>query len=154
VRAARLLVDDPESGAMAVAVELEGRTDYILSAPDDRTRRYGPITMSGRFGFVSVDDHGKCVRAYLLDGTELRCGDTVVSATRARTTVRVASVTDRTFHLAEKLADAGSLAGKYLLAGDTGYEIEAATETTITVRDYPAVPCDAVTILHSERLTL
>lgn len=149
VRAARLILDDPASGAMAVAVELEGRTDYILSAPDDQVRRYGPITMAGRFGLVSVDPQGKCLRAYLLDGTELRCGDTVVSLPRPRTALRVASVADRTFRLAEKLEDGGKLVGQYLLAGDTGYEIESATETTITVRDYPAVSCDAVTLLRT-----
>ena len=69
IKSARLIVNDPESGALGIAVELEGRTDYILSSLDDRARRYGPITMAGRFGFASVGADGKLQRAYLLNGT-------------------------------------------------------------------------------------
>ena len=53
----------------------------------------------------------------------------------------------RTFRLAEALPEPGSLPGTWLLAADTGYEVETASERSITVRDYPAVPCDEVRLL-------
>jgi len=40
-------------------------------------------------------------------------------------------------------------AGAYLLAGETGYEVESTTPNSITVRDYPAIECDHVFILNS-----
>ena len=40
-----------------------------------------------------------------------------------------------------------TLPGTWLLAADTGYEVESASERSITVRDYPAVPCGEVRLL-------
>ena len=74
VHGARLLLDDPATGALAVAVEREGCTDYILSAPDGGAHDLGPVSMTGRFGFASVDDEGILRRAFLLCGTSLRGG--------------------------------------------------------------------------------
>ena len=44
-----------------------------------------------------------------------------------------------------------SLAGTraYLLAADTGFEIESTAGNAVTVRDYPAVACDRATVLNS-----
>ncbi|MDE3256877.1 MAG: heparinase II/III family protein [Gemmatimonadota bacterium] len=149
---ARLIENDPESGAVAIEVQLAGRTDYIISTMDQERRRYGPVSLAGRFGFASVDGQGRAVRAYLLNGTELTCGDLSISLPAASTTLSVRSVEERTFHLAEPVPDPDRVAGTYLLTGttpQTGFEIESATENAITVRDYPAIPTKTVTILNS-----
>ncbi|MDE2888122.1 MAG: heparinase II/III family protein [Gemmatimonadota bacterium] len=152
VVSARLIEDDPESGAVAIEVQLAGRTDYFISSMDHEQRQYGPVRLAGRFGFASVDEQGRAVRAYLLNGTELTCGELTVSLAEASTTVSVRSVEARTFHLAEPLSDPERVVGAYLLTGttpQTGFEIESATENAITVRDYPAIPTETVTILNS-----
>jgi hypothetical protein len=38
--------------------------------------------------------------------------------------------------------------GRCVLAGETGFEIESATPSSITVRDYPAIECEVVRILN------
>ena len=58
---AQLLENDQDCGALAVEVKLTGRTDYIISAMDQKERQFGPVTVAGQFGFVSVDDQGKAV---------------------------------------------------------------------------------------------
>ena len=149
---AQLLENDQDCGALAVEVKLTGRTDYIISAMDQKERQFGPVTVAGQFGFVSVDDQGKAVQGYLLNGTVLRCGDLQISLAEASTKLKVQSVEDRTFHLAEPLPDPQAVVGSYLLAGEaprTGFEIASATEGAITVRDYPAIVCDEVRILNS-----
>ena len=45
--------------------------------------------------------------------------------------------------------DSNEIVETKLLAGGTGYEIESADSRSITVRDYPAVSCDTVTLLMS-----
>jgi len=152
VKLARLILDDSDSGAMAVAVEREGGTDYIISSPDRAAHQYGPIAMTGHFGFVSVDTGGRLLRAYLLDGTELSYADQEVLLSEARIPLEAASAEGPRFHLKEDVPVDMPLAGKYLLAGDTGYEIESTTARTITVRDYPAVECDVVELLNSVEL--
>ena len=47
------------------------------------------------------------------------------------------------------MPDPDALAGTYLLCADTGYEIEAASKKTITVRDYPATACDRIILLNA-----
>lgn len=149
VAAARLLADDPATGVLAVAVELEGRTDYIVSALDSKKRRYGPVTLAGSFGFVSTDSRGKIIQSFLLDGTELSCGSSKTILPKGRMTFAVASVKDRTFTLKDPLPRKPKLKGLYLLAGGTGYEIESAEGNLITVRDYPATECTEVSVLFS-----
>ena len=147
---ARLLADDPNAGALAIEVKLSDRTDYIISTKDQKERQFGPVTAVGQFAFVSVNDQG--VQGYLLNGTALTCGDLKISLTEASTTLKVQSVTDRIFHLAEPLQNPQAVIGSYLLAGEspqTGFEIASATENAITVRDYPAIACDEVRILNS-----
>jgi hypothetical protein len=147
VKAARLL--DLGGGALVVVVELGDRTDYVLSCLDDQLHQYGPVTMAGRFGFVSLSPDGKVVQAYLLEGTRLECGETKLRLSEGRTALKVASVGGRTFHLVEAVQAPAPRAGAYLLAGDTGYEIESTAEKSITVRDYPAVECGEVAVLNS-----
>ena len=120
------------------------------SALDREQREYGPVTMAGQFGFVSLAADETVLVAYLLDGTELSCGVTQASLPAAHVALKVASVSGRTFHLAEAVPAGLAADGKaYLLAGTTGYEIESAAGKTITVRDYPAIECDQVRLLNS-----
>ena len=161
VLSARLLANDYETGAMAVEVRFADRTDYICSTMDLDEHVFGPVTVTGQFAVVSLDTAGHALQAYLLNGTVLRCGQTELSLSAPSTTLPVASVSERTFHLAEPLPTGMAPAGTYLLADGamplaegqprprTGFEIESATENSITVRDYPPIPCDEVTILHS-----
>jgi hypothetical protein len=149
VQSAQLTLDDPVSGAMAITVERDGGTDTILSSPDGETRAAGPVSMQGRLGFVSTGSDGKVERAYLLDGTALECGEASLALPRGQTVLKVASTEDRTFHLAEDLPTDSDWTGSYVLAEDTGFEIESTTARSITVRDYPVVACDEVRILSS-----
>ena len=149
VQSSRLLVDDPDTGAMAVAVRRQGCTDYILSAPEGGAHDVGPVSITGRFAFASVDDGGRLLRAYLLRGTEIRGNGHALTIDSAEISLEVTGVSDRTYHVRNAVPDPDALPGTYLLCGDTGYEIEAATEKSITVRDYPATECDAVTLLKA-----
>ena len=84
VLSSRLLLDDPDTGAMAVAVRREGCTDYILSAPEGGSHDVGPLSIVGHFAFASVNDGGSLLRAYLLSGTELRCNGHVLTLGQIR----------------------------------------------------------------------
>lgn len=161
VLSARLVANDDATGAMALEVHFADRTDYICSTMDLDEHTFGPVTVAGRFALVSLDAAGCVTQAYLLNGTGIECGQTQITLPSAGTTLRVASVSDRTLHLAEPLPPAMAPAGTYLLADGampleegrprprTGFEIESTTADSITVRDYPPVACDEVTILHS-----
>ena len=153
VRSARLMVDDARTGAMAVAVEREGDTDYIVSSPGEIPVRCGPVSVTGRFGFASVDAAGRLLRAYLLDGTELRCGGEILRIPEGQTALKVTSVEGRTFQLTADAPGDRDLRGTYLLTGDTGYEIEAVSRRSITVRDYPAIACETVRLLNGREYT-
>lgn len=152
VAGARLIEDDPATGVVAIEVQLHGRTDYIISSMDLEQRQYGPVRLAGRFGFASVNERGRADRSYLLNGTELTCGDLSISLPAASTTLNVRSVSGRRFLLSEPVPDPGRVVGFYLLAGEapqTGFEIESATQNAIAVRDYPAIPTKTVTILSA-----
>ena len=120
VLSARMLENDGETGAMAVEVRLPGRTDYILSARDGQPRQVGPVCVSGEFAFVSVDGAGNVVQAYLLAGTRLQCGEVDIMLPEATTTLRVASVSERTIHLDRPAPGGGAAPGTYLLAPEAG----------------------------------
>lgn len=149
VIAAELSAYEPDSGAMAIEVRLADRTDYILTAPNYAERRYGKISMAGRFGFLSVDSEGQPLRAYLLDGTRLEYEGLKCRLPRGRSHISVEATEDRTFTLARPLPDQACQVTDFLLAGDTGYDIETIRDNVIRVRDYPAIPCEAVTLLHA-----
>lgn len=149
VRSARLLEVGDDSDALAAVVELDERTDYIVSSLDQNRRQYGPVAMIGHFGFVSLSRDGDVLQAYLLDGTELTCGSTALALAQPRIPLKVASVEGRTYHLSDPVPSGVALAGAYLLAANTGYEIESATRGSIVVRDYPATMCDSVSVLVS-----
>ena len=143
IKGARLVVTGTaESAGLGVIVEFrDGRKDYIISAPDRDRKDYGPISMAGTFGFVSLDEKGRTVQAMLADGTSLQGGDTVLTLPEPRSEFRVVSTEGRTYRL-EKAIPAGLVQpGAYLLAGETGFEIESVKGAAITVRDYPALAC-------------
>jgi len=179
VIAARLLGNDHETGAIAVEVQFADRTDYIISTKDQQQRQYGPVSVTGQFAFVSVDADGRAFQAYLLNGTNLTCGELQINVPEPSTTLRVRSVSDRTYHLAEPLPPGLAVSGSYLLAcgpepraelveqwvsremdpadvprPQTGFEVETTTPDSITVRDYPVIACDEVTLLNSKWLRL
>jgi hypothetical protein len=146
IRFIRRLTPEPRSEeAVALAVELDDHTDIIISSLDDEPRTYGPVRMSGRFGMVSLDKAGKLLRAYLLDGTELSCGERGLKLNSSRIVRRIVKTEGRKIELDEPLpADsvvAGlppfSSAGVCLLTGETGFEIESVEGKVLTVRDYP-----------------
>ena len=152
IQGGRLLKNDAESGLLAIEVKLDGRTDYIISARDQAERQIGPVTVSGEFAFVSVDEKGNALQGYLLGGSHLACGDMTIDLPEPTTTLEVESVEDRTFHLAKPLSAGSVIPGSYLLVGNsprTGLEIESVTTESITVRDYPAVETAEVTVLNS-----
>ncbi|MBI3944785.1 MAG: heparinase II/III family protein [Armatimonadetes bacterium] len=148
VVAARLLANDPETGVLAVEVKLADRTDTIISTKDQQQRRFGPVTASGEFAFLSVDARGRATQGYLLNGTFLECGDQKLALPRPNTPLKVKSVEGRTFHLAEALPGPVP-AGAHVLAGDTGFEVASTTENSLAVRDYPVIPCEQVVVLNS-----
>jgi len=135
-----------DSGAVAVVVEMADRTDWIISALDDEPRSYGPITMSGRFGFVSFSADGSVRAMYLNEGTSLTVGDEAIELPEARVTRRVASVDGTTMTLAEPLPETIVGAGAYVNGGGTGWEIARAEGSTVEVREYPLIPMEDVTI--------
>ena len=146
ILSARLLENDYASGAMAVEVKLQGRTDYLISTRDQTPRTYGPVTAGAQFAFVSLDAQGQVAGSCLLGGTSLKCGALRLTFPRPNTPLKVRSVEERTFHLAEPLPAGLGQPGTYLLAETTGYEIESTTRTSITVRDYPAIPSERVVV--------
>lgn len=150
VRAVRRVTAQPPSeDAVALAVELDGRTDYIISALDDEPREYGPLRVAGRFAYASVAADGTLLRAYLLDGTELSCGDHSLRLETPRTTRVVVGVDGSTVELDAPLPPEASVMHAYLLTGGTGFEIEAAQGATLTVRDYPFVGGEEIVIPHA-----
>ena len=68
--------------------------------------------------------------------------------------LEVASVADRTFHLAEP-PSTGVSAGSTMLAGEmpqTGYRIESVGSDSITVCEYPAIDCKQAAVLNARWL--
>ncbi len=149
IQSARLIANDFRTGVMAVEVRAGGRTDTIISGLDQEERDFQAIKLRGQFGFVSADEDGRILQAYLLGGTRLSSGSMELVLPAADVIVKVASTADRTYHLADPLPDAIRAAGRCLLAGKTGYEIESVTPNSITVRDYPAIESSEVRILNS-----
>ncbi|NPV47136.1 MAG: hypothetical protein HPY69_09250 [Armatimonadetes bacterium] len=138
--------DADADDAVAVVVDLGDRRDYIISAPDDNPRTYGPVTLAGRFGYASVSKEGQLLRGYLLDGTELVCGETRLRLPVARVERRVQRVEGSVVELDAPVPEASALAGSYLITGDTGFEIEAIEGAQLRVRDYPFVGGETIVI--------
>lgn len=163
VVSARMLENDPDSGVLAIEVRLAGRTDIIISTLDQQQRDYGAVSAAGEFSFVSIDGKGRTTQGYLLNGTHLECRDLKIELAKPNVTLKVQSVEDRTFHLAEGQPQGVSV-GSYILVEEpptsfgrknkarpiSGFEIESTTANSITVRDYPAVKCEKITVLNSK----
>ena len=95
----------------------------------------------------------RATQGYLLNGTVLTCGDFQISLPAPSTTLRVRSIEGQTFYLADPLPAPETVVASYALVGDaprTGFEIASASENSITVRDYPAIPCEEITVLNSK----
>ncbi len=148
VLSAQLLENDLKTGTVAVRVELADRTDTIVSSLDGESCQVDSVNVRGQFGFVSRDASGAPQQAYLLAGTQLRCGDGELTLDAPTTRLKVESVADRTFHLVDPLPDGLATPGRYVLASGTGYQIDSAGDRTITVRDYPITECGEITLLH------
>ena len=149
VLSARLLENDMKAGTVAVEVQLAGRTDTIISSLGGESRTIGSVTTDGQFAFVSLNANEKRERAYLLASTRLHGDDVDLALDAATTQLKVESVDGRTFHLAGVLPAGLAMPGQYVLADGTGYEIESAEDRTITVRDYPVIETNEITLLHA-----
>jgi hypothetical protein len=163
VRSVQLLNNGAETGAIAIEVRFDDRTDIIVSTQDQNSRQVGPLTAAGEFAFVSTNGEGRATQAYLLKGTSLACGDLRIELPEDSTTLPVRSIDGRTIHLGAPVPDGLAAAGTHLLArgparryGDhqaphpqTGFEIESAGSDFVTVRDYPVFDCDEITLLNS-----
>ncbi|MGD9496467.1 MAG: heparinase II/III family protein, partial [Armatimonadota bacterium] len=147
IRSVREVRPEPDDGsALAVVIEMADRADWVISALDDQPRSYGPVRMAGRFGFISLRADGSLRAAWLMEGTELRVGDDGLELPAARLVGDVTGIDGQTITLAVPLPDGPDLRGVWLLAGETGYEIERASGTQIVVREYPVQPCTRVVI--------
>jgi hypothetical protein len=142
----RIAADPPGEGAVGVAVELADRVEYILCSPDDQPRTFGPVRLTGRFGFAAVDKTGQLRRAYLLEGTELSCGEYRVTLQSARVVRRVVKATGTEVELDEGLPEGTRCEGAYLLSGGTGFEIESVEGKTLRVRDFAFVGGEQIAI--------
>ncbi|MFP3904026.1 MAG: heparinase II/III family protein [Armatimonadota bacterium] len=161
VHAASLVANDADTDVIAVRVDMADRTDYLISTRDQQQRTYGPVTAAGEIAFVSVDAAGRVLSTYLLKGTNVRCGEVDVSITEPALTLPVASTSGSTYHLAENLPPDIAAQGAYVIAAGelpitedtprprTGFEVQSTTADSITVRDYPVVECDEITLLNS-----
>ncbi len=149
VTKAWLIQPDDAPDAMAAVVEFEDRVDYIISCPDGGIHEYGPVTFDGAFGFVSLSRDGKVLQAYVLDGEEFTCGDVAITLTSTREDFGVERVDGQTFYLDRAVPADLAIEGAYVLAGDTGYEVASVDGNAITVRDYPAIECDSISVINS-----
>mgnify|MGYP001007362154 CR=1 FL=1 len=140
IRAVRLVPAEPQTDqAVAVAVERDGGTDYVLSSLDDQPHRFGPLRLTGRFGLATLDSSGQLVRGYLLEGVELSAGSRKLTAPAARLTRKITKVDERQIELDSPLPAEATRPGRYLLSGETGFEIEQVEGNRLTLRSYPFV---------------
>ncbi len=138
-----------EKGPGNIALEIvhnEGR-NYVFSFEDSKERSFGPLTAAGRFGYAMFDTSGKLTGAYLLEGTELTAGGEGITLDQANYSFKVSSVEGRTFTLSDPIPAGLDIRGKTVIAGETGYAVMSSTRNSITVRNYPAIMCDSVTVL-------
>ena len=149
VLSARIIHSDLKSNTVAVEVKLPDRTDIIISTLDQKERQYDSVRLKGEFGFVSLDSEGKVQQAYLLGGTGLKIGELEIRLPSPNIPLKVKSVSNRTFYLEKDLPHKLDVEGFYLLAGETGYEIQSTGKNFVAVRDYPGITCDEIKILNS-----
>jgi len=155
LRTVRLVPAEPQTDqAVAVAIERDGATDYVLSSLDDQPHGFGPIRMTGRFGMATLDGSGRLLRAYLLEGTELSAGGRKLTAPAARLTRKIAKIDDRQIELDEPLPEDAARPGRYFQTGETGFEIEQVEGRRLTVRSYPFVGGQELTLSASRSWTI
>ncbi|NOZ20397.1 MAG: hypothetical protein GXP25_04830 [Planctomycetes bacterium] len=133
----RLAPDPDDPGAVGLKIEMEGRTDYVLSCPDDKTRTFGPVSVAARFAVVSMGDEGKLRFAYFIDGTSVKIGDHAMRVPKARTVRSIIEVDGQRVRLDRPLSEGMSLKGSTFLSGGTGFEIDRVKGKDVFVRNYP-----------------
>jgi len=147
VKGARLLKGIPEEGCLAVEVDRGDGKDIVISCLDQEERAVGPVKVRGRFAFVSLDEKGRVRDGCLVGGTRLQCADEEIELPEAERILKVDRVENGTLHLKDPVPPYVRPGGAYLLLADTGFDIESFAERSITVRDYPLVDCDTVTVV-------
>ena len=153
VKRARLLTASPAEGCLAVEVKCEDRRDILVSCLEATEHTVGSLTVCARFAFVSLDEEGRVRDGCLVGGSLLRCAGEEIHLPEAERTLAVDRVEGRTLHLKNPVPEYVHPQGAYLLLADTGFDIASVTERTITVRDYPLVNCDQVTVISSATLS-
>ena len=144
VRSAQLL-PTVSAGTVAVAVESTAGRDVLVLSPGGEACTVAGLTLQGRFGMVRLGA-GQPPALALIDGARLAFGEQELRAEPPAAAAAVTAVDGRTFILADELTAAWR-PGDYVLAGDTGYEIEAVSGRRLTVRDYPAGMCARVRLM-------
>lgn len=140
----QLLAEDET--AVLVEVVTPGRRDLLAWSRDDAPHALGPVRLTGRFGYVSLDEAGQVRASWLLAGTSLTYGDQTWTLPAARTKVAVTQRDGTSLTLAEPV-DAAP--GDYLLCAGTGFEAAKVAGPVLTVRDYPVPETAEVEVLHS-----
>ena len=136
--AMRLLTASPASDqVLAVAVQRDGCTDYVISALDDQPHSFGPVRLQGRFGFATLDAQGRLLRALLLEGTELTCGDQRLRAPLARASQNVLRSEGQRAVLAQALPASLTTPGAYVRSARTAFEIQSVEGSALSVREFP-----------------
>lgn len=137
----------PVTAGDGVAVEVAhalGR-DVLLFSFDDRGCSAGEVVLQGRAGLARYRG-GEPVAMALLDGASLTAGARTLRAEGSADAVAVTGVEGCSF-LLEHEPPRGWSPGACLLAGDTGYEVAGVEGRRVSVRDYPAMPCDRVRLM-------
>jgi len=140
---AKLVAED--ATAVLVEVTTPGRRDLLAWSRDDAPHTLGPVQLTGRFGYVSLDDAGEVRASWLLAGTSLKYAGQTWTLPAARTAVAIEQVEGMSLTLAEPVQ---ANAGGYLLCGGTGFEIATVDGRQVTVRDYPVPEIKQVEVLH------
>jgi hypothetical protein len=141
----QLLAYDKEKSVAAIKVELENRTDYIISTKDDIPRTFGPVTVAGRFGFVSLNKSGNLIGGYLIGGKTLKCGSKSINLPSDFAEIQVASAEGQEYTLAAN-PPSQLKPGMHILAGELGFEVESIKGKVLKLKDYLAQETKSIRI--------
>ncbi|MGD8239651.1 MAG: hypothetical protein PVH68_13915, partial [Armatimonadota bacterium] len=149
IKAVRLLAPlEGATGTVAIGMARDGERDVIVCSTEDGAKQAvslpgAPgIECAGRTGFLRLRG-GDVTRAYLLDGTRLRCGDFSLEAPAAPAGVIGAVVREDGrfgFRVREKLPAGDALAGRTVLVTHPdgsrhGYRIRGVEDRSVLVLD-------------------
>ena len=146
MRSAKLLRAD--GGVVAVRVVTREGEDTLVFVSDRRKVSLENLTLNGRFAFVrKAPDVGPSM--FLLDGDRLEVGKAGIALAASFDELPVSAIEGRTYVLRRPVPGGRLWQGQYVLAGDTGFEVESVEGNRITVRDYPALPATSVRLVPS-----